>query len=159
MKATAMRTKALSILMLGSMTIMSCKTTVTSKCGPCPLIAFFPPTIDVRIVDKNSGADLFLSPNSPYKISDLKVSSSVDGDNINVMVDSTDKANRFVRILATATQTFTIKLASLSADNVRVVLKTDSPKCCPTIKVSSITLNTAPVCSPCSNSQAVIIEK
>jgi len=154
-----MRTKALFILMLGGMMIMSCKTNVTSKCGPCPLIAFFAPTINVRIVDKTSGADLFLSPNSPYKLSDLKVSSSVDGDNINVMVDSTDKANRFVKILATTTQTFTIKLASLSADNVRVVLKTDSPKCCPTIKVSSVTLNTTSVCAPCSNSEAVTITK
>ncbi|MGZ3945250.1 MAG: hypothetical protein ACXVJB_09920, partial [Mucilaginibacter sp.] len=153
------RTKALFILMLGGMTLMSCKTNVTSKCGPCPLIAFFAPTINVRIVDKTTGADLFLSPNSTYKLSDLKVSSSVDGDNINVIVDSTDKANRFVRILATATQTFTIKLASLSADNVRVVLKTDSPKCCPTIKVSSITLNTTSVCGPCSNNEPVVIQK
>jgi hypothetical protein len=159
MKATSMRTKAIFMLMLGGMLIMSCKTTVTSKCGPCPLFAFFAPAIDVRIVDKSSGADLFLSPNSPYKLSDLKVSSSVDGDNINVVVDSTDKANRFVKILATSTQTFTIKLASLSADNVRVVLKTDSPKCCPTIKVSSITLNTTSVCRPCDNSEAVTIVK
>jgi hypothetical protein len=148
------------MLILGcTIVIISCKTTVTSKCGPCPLIAFFAPYIKVRIVDKTTGSDLFLSPNSPYKLSDLKVSSSVDGDNINVMVDSTDKANRFVRILATSTQTFTLKLASLSADNIRVVLKTDSPKCCPTIKISSITLNAASVCSPCSNSEAVTITK
>ena len=154
-----MRTKALFILMLGGMTIMSCKTNVTSKCGPCPLIAFFAPYINLRIVDKTTGADLFLSPNSTYKLSDLKVSSSVDGDNINVMVDSTQKDNRFVKILATTTQTFTIKLASLSANSIRVVMKTDSPKCCPIIKVSSILLDAAPVCSPCSNSEAVTIKK
>jgi hypothetical protein len=111
------------------------------------------------MVDKTTGADLFLSPNSPYKLSDLQVSSSVDGTGINVFVDSTQKDNRFVKILATTTQTFTIKLASLSSDDIRVVVKTDSPKCCPISKVSSIMLNTTLICAPCGYSQAVTIRK
>jgi len=145
--------------MFGCLTWLSCKTNTASKCGPCPLIAQFAPFINVRIVDKTSGADLFLSPTSPYKLSDLKINSSVDGDNINVFVDSIAKDNRFVKILATTTQTFTIKLATLSADDVRIVLKTDSPKCCPMTKIASISLNDTPVCNPCSYNETVTIKK
>lgn len=154
-----MKAKALGILLLTCAIWISCKTNTTSKCGPCPLIPYILPAIDVRIVDKTTGADLFLLPNSPYKLSDLKVSSSVDGSNINVYVDSTQADNRFVKIYATATQTFTLKLASLSADSVRIVLKTDSPKCCPITKVSSITLNSALICTPCSYNEAITIRK
>jgi len=154
-----MKAKTLCILILACTIWISCKTNPTSKCGPCPLIAYFAPSISVRIVDKTTGADLFLSPNSRYKLSDLKVSSSVDGTGINVFVDSTQKDNRFVKILATTTQTFTIKLASLSSDDIHVVLKTDSPKCCPISKVSSIMLNTTLICAPCGYSQAVTISK
>jgi hypothetical protein len=138
---------------------MSCKTSVSSKCGPCPLYPQIAPYVAVKIVDKTTGADLFLSPNSPYKFSDLKVSSSISGTDVSVIEDSTQTGNRFAKIWATSTQTFTLKLASLSADSIRVVIKTDSPKCCPVIKVSSITLNTTLICAPCTYSEAVTIKK
>src|SRR3569833_4422230 len=119
MRPQIMKAKVLYVLMFGCLSWLSCKTNTASKCGPCPLIAQFAPFINVRIVDKTSGADLFLSPTSPYKLSDLKINSSVDGENINVFVDSIAKDNRFVKILATTTQTFTIKLATLSAGGGR----------------------------------------
>jgi len=154
-----MKVKVFYFLVLICLVWASCKTNTTSKCGPCPLYAQLAPFINVRVVDKTTGADLFLSPNSPYKFSDLKVSSSVDGNNVSLYVDSTQADNRFVRILATSTQTFTLKLATLSADSIRIVLKTDSPKCCPITKISSILLDTAPVCNPCSYNQTITIKK
>ena len=154
-----MSVKPICVLILGCMITMSCKTTVTSKCGPCPLYPVIAPYINVRIIDKTTGADLFLSPNSPYKFSDLKVSSSVDGNNVSLYVDSTQTDNRFVKILATATQNFTLRLATLSADSIRIVLKTDSPKCCPITKVSSILLDAAPVCNSCTYDQTITIKK
>lgn len=154
-----MKGKVLSILILACTIWISCKTNTTSKCGPCPEYAQLAPFVNVRIVDKTTSADLFLSPNSPYKFSDLKVTGSVSGDAVSVGVDSSQKDNRFVRILALPSQTFTLKLASLSADSLRVVIKQDSPKCCPIMKVGSITLNTTLICTPCSYSEAVTIRK
>jgi hypothetical protein len=154
-----MKIKASGILMLGCMIWVSCKTNIASKCGPCPEYAQVIPAVDVRIVDKTTGADLFLSPNSPYKLSDLKITSTYTGNEISLSVDSTQKDNRFIRLLADPSQTFTLKLASLSSDDIGVVLKTDSPKCCPFIKVSSITLDGTPVCNPCTFGQMVTIKK
>ena len=153
-----MKVKALGMLILVCTICASCKTNTTSKCGPCPAYAQVAPFIGIKIVDKTTGADLFLSADSPYKLSDLKVTSSL-GTDVNVYLDSTAIGNRFVKILATPTQTFTLKLASLAADSIRVVIKTDSPSCCPMMRVNSITLNTSLICTPCNYDEAITIKK
>lgn len=140
--------------------ITSCKTSPpSSKCGPCPAYAMVRPSVSVRIVDRTTGADLFLSPGSPYKLSDLKITSDYTGSPVNFIVDSTQKDDRFLRLYSYPSQTFTLKLASLIADNLRVVLKTDSPKCCPFIKLGSVLLNDSTVCNPCNFGQMVVIKK
>ena len=66
-------------------------------CDALPLAAEMM-SANVRIVDKTTGADLFLSPASPYKLSDLTVTSSVTGSNVTLLVDSSQTDKRFVRI-------------------------------------------------------------
>ncbi|WP_426670535.1 hypothetical protein ACPPVU_04660 [Mucilaginibacter sp. McL0603] len=157
-----MKAVGLFILWLVCMVLVSCQNNhsggITSKCGPCPMYLEILPTIGVKIVDKTTGADLFLSPTSPYKLSDLKVTSSVN-DSVRFVVDSLGTGNRFVRVPSPETQTFTIKLAALSADSIRVVLARDSPVCCPRTRIKSITLNNVQQCSPCSLAQLVTIKK
>jgi hypothetical protein len=112
------------------------------------------------MVDKVSGADLFLSPGSPYKPSDLSVASSVNGPNVTFYVDSTtEKDTRFIRLISPESQTFTLKLASLSPDILRVVLAQDSPRCCPVTRIKSITVDNVQQCGPCSFAQMVTIKK
>ncbi len=147
-------------LIIYSIAISSCKTSPpSSKCGPCPEYAMVFPAVDVRIVDKGTGADLFLSPGSPYKISDLKISSTYTENPVNFTVDSSQNNNRFLRLYAFPSQTFTLKLASLTADNLQVVLKTDSPKCCPFIKLDRVLLNDSTICNSCNFGQMVVIKK
>ena len=157
-----MRAKLITGFLLVTISIaaLSCKHIPdSSKCGPCPLYPVLIPAIDVRIIDKITGADLFLSPNSPYKLSDLKITSTYTGSQVNFSVDSSQSNNRFIRLISYPSQTFTVKLADLSSDNIGVVLKTDSPKCCPMIKFSKITLDSVPVCNPCSFNEMVTIKK
>ena len=150
----------LIVLTASAMLWGACKNTpASSKCGICPAIAVVAPTIGVRIVDKTSGADLFLSPGSPYKFEDLKVSSSVDGQNVYATVDSTDKANRFVRIIATSTQTFKLTLGSLATDSIHVTLKLDSPKCCSIPKIHEVVIDNTLICSACGYNPLVTIKK
>ena len=150
--------KKLLIIVLVLLAFVSCKHTEASKCGPCPAFALAAPIIGVRIVDKTSGADLFLSPDSPYKLSDLKVTGSADGNDLVVDVDSTDKANRFVKIIVSP-QTFKLKLGDLAVDSIRVVMKIDSPKCCSIPKIHEVDLNNTVVCSACGYNPMVIIKK
>jgi hypothetical protein len=130
---------------------------ITNKCGPCPLTAIFM-AMKVRIVDKTTGADLFLASDSPYKLSDLSVSSSVNGVVDHLMVDSVD-ANRSVWLPDLDSQTYTLQLANLSADHIKLVTGLSSQKCCATTEVKSIMLNDSLVCAPCSPQQEVTIRK
>ena len=151
------------LLAIACIVFASCRNShsggVTDKCGPCPLyVVEILPTIGLKIVDKTTGADLFLSPTSPYKLSDLKVTSSVP-DSVRFRLDSLGPGDRFVVIPSPQTQTFTIKLAALSADSIKVVLARDSPVCCPRTRIKSITVDNLQVCGPCSLAQLITIKK
>lgn len=113
----------------------------------------------VRIVDKSTGADLFLSPGSHYKQTDLQVTSSVTGPDYHFDVDSSDTHNRAIWLSDFASVTYTLQLANLSADHIKIVAGPDSRKCCATTEVKSIMLNDSLVCAPCSPQQVVVIRK
>jgi hypothetical protein len=113
----------------------------------------------VKIVDKTTGADLFLAPNSPYKPSDLNVSSSVSGPNYNFRVDTMDTSNSSVWLTDFESQTYTLQLANLSADHIKVVAGLNDKKCCATTEVKSIMLDDSLICAPCSLQQLVTIKK
>jgi hypothetical protein len=114
--------------------------------------------IKVRIVDKVSGADLLLSPTSPYKPGDLKVTNAAN-DSVWFFVDSVDAGPRSIVMPIPQTNTITLKLASLTPDTIKVVFARDSPRCCPQTRIKSITLDNVPQCNPCSFAQLITIKK
>lgn len=134
---------------------------ITNKCGPCPLASELAllMAMKLRIVDKTTGADLFLSSNSPYKLSDLKVTKLVSDPGYTLMVDSSDTNNRFVWLPDGLSQTYTLQLANLSADHIKVVAGLSSQKCCAFTEVKSIMLNDSLICAPCTNPQQVVTIK
>ena len=150
--------KRIILALLIGLTLSSCFHDNVSKCGPCPAIAIAS-YINVRIVDENTGADLFLSPGAPYKPSDLKITTSVDGSPVPFLIDSLSKAERYIKIPAYQTQTFTLMLASLPSDQISMAVKIDSPVCCPQMKITQISLNKVPVCRPCSFNEFITIQK
>ena len=158
--------KAGLFLLFACMVVASCRNShsggMTDKCGACPLYptptALILPTVRVKIVDKVSGADLLLSPTSPYKISDLKVNDAAN-DSVRFFVDSVDEGKPFVVIPIPQTNTMAIKLASLTPDTIRVVFARDSPVCCPQTRIKSITLDNVQQCSPCTFAQLITIKK
>jgi hypothetical protein len=161
-KTAVMKIRNVIIILLISTALLSCRYNpgeIRKPCsGPCPLY-LVAPFIEVKIVDKTTNADLFLSRTSPYKFSDLSVTSSISGANVDVRADTTQTNNRFVAILSAASQTFILKLAALPADTINVVIKKDSPRCCPQPAINAITLNNNLICHPCSLNQLVTIKK
>lgn len=133
--------------------------TITKKCGPCPLYAEILPVIGLRMLSKTNGTDLLLAPNSPYKPSDLKVSSSVSGPDYRFIVDTSDASNRVIWIPSPQSDTFTLQLANLGTDDIKIVAVRDSPVCCPHLRIKSIVLDDSLICSPCSVRQVVTIKK
>lgn len=125
---------------------------------PCPLAMIYM-VMKVKIVSKTTGADLLLSPNSPYKPSDLNVTSSINGPNFHFNADSADKANRSVLLPDWSSQSYILQLANLSADNIKVIVGTHGAKCCAVPEVRSIMLNDSLVCAPCNSQQEVVIKK
>lgn len=158
-----MKKLSISLLLLAAVSV-SCHNgsgNMTNKCGPCPLYADAVELliVKVKIVSKTNGADLFLSPGSPYKPSDLQVSSSATGPNYQFTVDTMDTNNRSVWLRALETQTYKVQLASLGADNITVVAGLSDQKCCATLQVKSVIMNDSLVCSPCTAQQVVTIRK
>jgi hypothetical protein len=133
--------------------------TITKKCGPCPMYAEVLPVVGVRMVSKTTGADLILASNSPYKPSDLKVSSSISGPGYHFIVDTSNTSTRGIWIPSPESQTFTLQLANLGPDNIKVVALRDSPVCCPRLRIKSIVLDDSLLCSPCSLGQVITIRK
>lgn len=130
-----------------------------SKCGPCPMYnAAISHVIKVKIVDKATGADLFLSSGSPYKPSDLKVTCLPD-TGFRFSVDTMDITNRFVLLPDFSSEAYTLRLGNLSVDNIKVVVGMTDQKCCATTEVKSIRLNDSLVCTPCSAQQELVIRK
>jgi hypothetical protein len=152
-----MKIKYLFILMLAYNVFSACQ----KQGRQClvPPLALQLLSANVRIVDKTTGADLFLSPASPYKLSDLKVTSSVTGSNVTLIVDSAQKDKRFVRIIGFETQTYILQLATLPADTVRMDVSVTPEQCYSTSSVSAIALNGKAVCAPCSYNDIVTIDK
>lgn len=152
----------LLFLLFVCVAVVSCQNKA-AKCGPCPVYAS--PlsesavlTIKVRIVDKVSGADLFLSPGSPYKPGNLKVTNAAN-DSVWFVVDTLDAGNRFVRMPVPETNTLVLKLASLTPDTIKVAFARDSPVCCPQTRIKSMVLDNVQQCSPCSFAQFITIKK
>jgi len=153
-----MKTKHLLFLLLACSGWSACQKNNDTQCLVAPM-ALQILSANVRIVNKTTGADLFLSPTSPYKPSDLSVTSSVTGSNVNLWVDSAQKDNRFVVIEGQQTQTFILKLAALPADTVHMEVSVTQGRCYSTQSVSAITLNGKAVCAPCNFNNIVTISK
>jgi len=152
---------ALLLLLFVCMVAVSCRN--NGKCSPCPVYGdaatqMMSSIIKVRIVDKVSGADLLLSPTSPYKPGDLKVTNAAN-DSVWFFVDSVDAGPRSIVMPIPQTNTITLKLASLTPDTIKVVFARDSPRCCPQTRIKSITLDNVPQCNPCSFAQLITIKK
>ncbi|HZY38980.1 MAG TPA: hypothetical protein VFE53_20105 [Mucilaginibacter sp.] len=152
-----MKIKQLFIFILACSVCSACQKQ-SQQCLALPL-ALQILSVNVRIVDKTTGADLFLSPTSPYKLSDLKVTSSVTGSNVQFWADSTQKDKRFVLIVGFETQTYILKLAALPADTVLMDVSVTPGRCFSTYSVGAIKLNNKAVCAPCSGSDIVTISK
>lgn len=133
--------------------------TMTKKCGPCLMYLEVLPVVGIKMLNKTTGVDLLLAPNSPYRPSDLKVGSSVSGPGYHFIVDTSDASNRVIWIPSPQSDTFTLQLANLSTDNIKVVALRDSPLCCPRLRIKSIVLDDSLICNPCTLRQVVTIRK
>jgi hypothetical protein len=153
-----MKTKYLLLLLLACSGWSACKKHNDTQCLAMPMAPIML-SANVRIVDKTTGADLFLSPTSPYKLSDLSVSTSLPNATVNLWVDSVHKDKRFVVLHGFETQTWIVKLAALPADTVHMDVSVTQGRCYSTSAVSKITLNGKAVCAPCSFSDIVTISK
>jgi len=133
---------------------------MTNKCGPCPLTANAVPLMvaKVKLVDKTTGANLLLVPGAPYQLSDLSVTSSISAD-YHFLLDTQSTDKPAIWLPDNESQTITLKLGSLTADNIKVVAGLTAQKCCAVTEIKSIMLNDSLVCAPCSAQQAVVIRK
>jgi hypothetical protein len=156
-KPSIMKFKGYFILALCCLLWLSCKNADSGQCLISPQ-ALHLLLLKVRIVDKTTGADLFLSPTSRYKLSDLSIASS--SGTANFFVDSTQKDNRDLMLMVNNSSTFVLKLASLSADTIGASVLVTSGRCYSSTALGEVTLDNSLICNPCSTDPtAVTIKK
>ncbi|PRY53550.1 hypothetical protein B0I27_10315 [Arcticibacter pallidicorallinus] len=115
-------------------------------------------TLKIKLVDKVSNVNL-LSRNSSFKLSDLTITSTAYSSNLALKIDSTELNNRYVTILSSGTETFTVKYKDSAPDQIDIRSKLVKSGCCKILNVQSITLNGNPVCPKCSGVEVIEIRK
>lgn len=146
---------ALRFLMLGLM-LSGCSTDET-LCEAANCIAPVV-TLKIKLIDKATNVNL-LNKNTSFKLADLNITSTAYNTNISLKIDSTELNNRYVTILSSGTETFTLNYKNYSSDEIDIRSRLVKSGCCKILDVQSITLNGKPVCPKCTGVEVIEIRK
>lgn len=147
--------KVLLLLTLGVI-LSGCRTDET-LCEAADCIAPVV-TLKIKLVDKVNNLNL-LNKNTSFKLTDLNISSTAYNTNIALKIDSTELNNRYVTILSSGTETFTLKYKNYSSDKIDIRSRLVESGCCKILEVESIALNDKPVCAKCTGVEVIEIRK
>jgi len=121
-----------------------CTTTIKSrnKCGPCPLYPVQLPHMVFRVVDKNTGNDLFFGAGAPYKFSQLSMHHLVNGKPDTVIITEESNPDSFYAFINTVhmVDTVTMNIGNLPQDILLFNTATVGD-CCPNLVLNSISFD------------------
>lgn len=115
-------------------------------------------TLKIKFVDKVSNTNL-LNRDTPFKLADLTITSTAYSTNLALKIDSTELNNRYVTILSSGTETFTLKYKDYAPDQIDVRSRLVKSGCCKILDVQSITLNGSSACPKCTGVEVIEIRK
>jgi len=72
---------------------------------------------------------------------------------------STELNNRYVTILSSGTETFTLKYKNYPSDEIDIRSRLVESGCCKILEVQSVTLNNKSVCAKCTGVEVIEILK
>lgn len=115
-------------------------------------------TLKIKLLDKVSNRNL-LNNNTSFKLSDLNIISNAYTTNIALKIDSTELNNRYITILSSGTETFTLKYKNYPTDKIEIRSGLVEGGCCKILDVQSITLNNKSICAKCTGVEVIEILK
>lgn len=150
-------TKKTAIILLAiGLTMYSCSTEET-LCEAA-LCAAPVATLKIKLIDKNTSKNL-LDKQSTFKLSDLSISSSAYNTALALKIDSTELNNKYVTVLSSGNETFTLKYKDYPSDRIDIRSRLVKSGCCNILNVQSITVNDKPACEKCSGVEVIEIRK
>lgn len=149
------KTKVFLFLVLG-LVLSACRTDET-LCEAADCIAPVV-TLKIKLVDKVSNVNL-LNRNTSFKLEDLNITSTAYNTNIALKIDSTELNNRYVTILSSGKETFTLKYKNYPSDEIDIRSRLVKSGCCKILDVQTITLNNNSVCGKCTGVEVIEIRK
>lgn len=149
------KTKVFLFLMLG-LILSACRTDET-LCEAADCIAPVV-TLKIKLLDKASDVNL-LDRNTSFKLQDLNITSTAYSTNIALKIDSTELNNRYVTILSSGNETFSLKYKNYPSDKIDIRSRLVKSGCCKILEVQSITLNGISVCAKCTGVEVIEIRK
>lgn len=140
--------------------ISSCDSKHSSDCFVCPEAPTVNPNINIRIVDKVSGQDLFFGSQAPYKIAQLKLYHLVNGNPDTVLM-RVDTINHYFNINIAPVHnvdTVTMQIANKTLD-IFLFKTTIIGKCCSRLVFNSVLYNGNVVYTPANGPNVVVLTK
>ena len=149
------KNKILLLLTLGII-LSGCRTDET-LCEAADCIAPVV-TLKIKLLDKANNKNL-LNNNTSFSLSDLNITSTAYTTSIALKIDSTELNNRYVTILSSGTETFTLKYKNYPSDEIDIRSRLAESGCCKILEVQSVTLNNKSVCAKCTGVEVIEILK
>ena len=157
-----MRTNFFLILAATALFETGCDKSETGK-PDCSLVdcMYQGTTLRLTYNKADTGDDLLFQQGSAYHISDLKVISDRQTNNVpTVEVDSTDRDNKII-LLKNVGSGDALKLSDLPSDLITLITKPTSDACCSPNTITQLKINGQLICEPCADldTQVISIKK
>lgn len=114
--------------------------------------------LKIRYVDAETNSDLLFSDNALYKVSDIKIKSSLTGT-LPFKVDSTDKNILYLGVVSQGNEVITLKLGDKAEDKIAIDSRVVKKDCCGSLLITRLTVNNKVICSGCEPYQVITIKK
>ncbi|WP_407426443.1 hypothetical protein [Arcticibacter sp.] len=148
--------KKLLLFLMPGLILSGCRTDETlCQAADClaPVV-----TLKIKLVDKVNNTNL-LNKNTSFNLTDLTINSTAYSTSLALKIDSTELNNRYVTILSSGTETFTLNYKNYPSDVIDIRSRLVKSGCCKILDVQSILLNGKPVCPKCTAVEVIEIRK
>jgi hypothetical protein len=148
------------IIFVGGILIFcnSCKQ--DQKLNNCANVKCASPFIELKLkfIDKQTENDLLFGLNKKYKLNDVNIYSSRLKKDIDFKVDSTDLKSSSIVFNSNSSDEFTVSIAKIKADVLKVETKYTKTDCCGTLELAGFTSNYSNSAFAFNNSNIIIIK-
>ncbi|OAQ40497.1 hypothetical protein A5893_05995 [Pedobacter psychrophilus] len=151
--------RILSFFLIGFI-IFSCGCKQEEKLNNCANVKCESPSIILRLrfEDSRTGNDLLFGLNKKYGLNDISIYSSRLKKEVEFKIDGSNVKNSSILFVSNSSDEFTISLAKIKVDVLKVETKYTKSDCCGTLELAGFASTNANSAIAYNNSNIIIIK-